>query len=286
MERQLLVASRAQPSNQPSPTVRVHSTMASEEPGPAAPRRCAHWIRRQERLCTSMVIQTGEHFCSQHTPEALALARERSYAAKDVVPSAPDAGQRRYRRLESTHLNSRVVAQRVEGTSSAAPRAPEASDASPAAATLPSWTYPQAPVHLDIGCARGRWVLELGLEPPEALSQLHVNHVAVEIRADLVADANRVAAEQGVYGTTAAYVAVDMANNTAHRRALLATLAPTLRVASVCFPDPYPPKRRDERGRTLTRQVRACPLANRCGKSPPKVPSSPPCASLLATHRL
>lgn len=233
-----------------------------------------------------MVIQTGEQFCSQHTPEALALARERSYAAKDVVPSAPDAGQRRYRRLESTHLNSRVVAQRVEGTSSAAPRAPVASDASPGAVTLPSWTYPQAPVHLDIGCARGRWVLELGLEPPEALSQLHVNHVAVEIRADLVADANRVAAEQGVYGTTAAYVAVDMANDTAHRRALLATLAPTLRVASVCFPDPYPPKRRDERGRTLTRQVRACPLANPCGKSPPKVPSSPPCASLLATHRL
>ena len=209
-----------------------------------------------------MVNQTGEQFCSQHTPEALALARERSYAAKDVVPSAPDAGQRRYRRLESTHLNSRVVAQRVEGTSSAAPRAPEASDASPAAVTLPSWTYPQAPVHLDIGCARGRWVLELGLEPPEALSQFHVNHVAVEIRADLVADANRVAAEQGIYGTTVAYVAVDMANDTAHRQALLATLAPTLRVASVCFPDPYPPKRREERGRTLTRQVRACPPAN------------------------
>ena len=38
---------------------------------------CAHWIARKQRFCSSTVTQTGEVYCSQHTPEALSEARAR-----------------------------------------------------------------------------------------------------------------------------------------------------------------------------------------------------------------
>ena len=104
-------------------------------------------------------------------------------------------------------------------------------------------------MHVDVGCARGRWVLSLA----DASSSLpSANHVGVEIRAPLVDEANAAAVREGRAGRVR-YAAVDMARDTAARRALLSAVQPALRAVSVLFPDPYPPKlRRDERGKTLT----------------------------------
>ena len=152
-------------------------------------------------------MQSGQTLCSQHTPEALALARQRSHAAKASTPAeatgqdGASSSQRRYRRLESTHLASRVVAQRTEGAGSEAAAVAAVAAAAAAAAVaaasegevaeaLGGWTAPEAAVHLDIGCARGRWVLELSAERQSTtfageragVQSSPVNHLGIEVR--------------------------------------------------------------------------------------------------------
>jgi tRNA G46 methylase TrmB len=211
-------------------------------------RQCAHWIERRQRYCTSVVVQGGDTYCSQHTPEALAAARARS-AASAAAENAGDRRERKYRRLESQHLASRVLT---------------SADIGPV--TLPSWAA-YAPVHLDIGCARGRWLLDLGTQRCAAkrgdghagigavdcdLAAPHLaNHVGVEIRQDLVEEANAAVASQGL-GECVSFVAADMARDSLRRQELFRAVGGGLRVVSICFPDPYPPKWRGERGRTLT----------------------------------
>lgn len=51
---------------------------------------------------------------------------------------------------------------------------------------------PSLPLHLDIGCARGRFLLRLAEAEPEH------NYLGVEIREPLVDEANRLAAEAGL----------------------------------------------------------------------------------------
>lgn len=51
------------------------------------------------------------------------------------------------------------------------------------------FTKPDQPLHLDIGCARGRFILRMAAAEP------HWNFLGVEIREPLVEEANRVAAE-------------------------------------------------------------------------------------------
>ena len=194
--------------------------------------KCAHFIRRQERYCTALVSQSGEHFCAQHTPEALAEARARSLRLAPADNQHPK--RQRYRRLESAHLCSRV-------DSHVPP--PEA----------PSWLH-VLPIHLDIGCARGRWIRQVAADDHKARRPLS-NHLGVEIRSDLVQEANTLVSasgeSEGIRGRVA-YVALDAARDREGRKALLTALQPQLRAVSVCFPDPYPPKWRNERGRTLT----------------------------------
>ena len=71
--------------------------------------QCAHWITRRNRRCSSVVTQAGETYCSLHTPEALARAREQSAKALQkaadgkATAAAGHAPRSKYRRLESTH---------------------------------------------------------------------------------------------------------------------------------------------------------------------------------------
>src|SRR5438046_8369825 len=51
---------------------------------------------------------------------------------------------------------------------------------------------PGLSLHLDIGCARGRFILRMAEIEPEW------NFLGVEIREPLVAEANRIAAEKGL----------------------------------------------------------------------------------------
>lgn len=200
------------------------------------PRRCEHWIARKERFCSSTVVQAGERFCSQHTPEALAAARARSAAAaaagqvseqgaiEQGATELPDVRlhRKKYRRLESQHRAGRVVVLPTQW----------------------SWQDPSLPVHLDIGCARGRFSLELACEK-NGLGR-EANHVGVEIRADLVEAAEAYAVTRGAEGRVR-YAALDMSEASDARAALFSALG-ELAVVSVLFPDPY----RHPRGRTLS----------------------------------
>ena len=199
------------------------------------PRRCQHFIERQQRHCTSIVQQSDQIYCSLHLPEALQVARERSVHAAAAhgngAASSSTGARGRYRRLESQHL-----ATRADGTAVIEPL---------------QWADPDLPLHLDIGCARGRWLLELG-GGGRRWSGL-ANHVGVEIRSALVDAANEAADERGVGGCVQ-YVAADMARANGTRDQLLALVAPRLAAVSILFPDPYKPggAPKGSRGRTLS----------------------------------
>lgn len=234
--------------------------MTSYEDAEPDRRQCEHWIARKERCCTSTVTQAGHRFCSLHTPEALARARERSLeaAAREQSVDAANADskggrstgapRRNYRRLESQHLASR-----------AAPGEP---------APL-QWEDSSCPVHLDIGSARGRWLLEIASERRTRA----VNHVGCEIRGDLVAQANDAAREAGLSGRLA-FAHADMAGATPSRRGVFARVAGQLACVSVMFPDPWPESCARE-GKLEAKRTLTSSLAAEIASSVPAAPSTP-----------
>src|SRR5258706_9779334 len=96
---------------------------------------------------------------------------------------------------------------------------------------------PEQPLHLDIGCARGRLLLRMaGIEP-------RWNFLGVEIREPLVTEANAIAAEQGLdnlhYEFCNAMIWLDR---------LLAHLpAGRLQTVTIQFPHPWFKKKHDKR---------------------------------------
>nr|WP_088241237.1 tRNA (guanosine(46)-N7)-methyltransferase TrmB [Calothrix rhizosoleniae] len=91
------------------------------------------------------------------------------------------------------------------------------------------YAHPNQPLHLDIGCARGRFALKM------AQIQTHWNFLGLEIREPLVDDANRLCSELGL--TNLHYL---FCNVNASMRSLLSSLAPgTLQQVSIQFPDPW-----------------------------------------------
>ena len=105
----------------------------------------------------------------------------------------------------------------------------------PAPAAL--FADPDQPIHLDIGCARGRFLLELAQQQPQ------VNHLGVEIRRPLVsaAEADREALEL----TNLHYL---FCNANVSLEAWLAALPPSqLELVSVQFPDPWFKKKHHKR---------------------------------------
>ena len=88
---------------------------------------------------------------------------------------------------------------------------------------------PHQPLHLDIGCARGRFALKM------AQTETHWNFLGLEIRQPLVDDANRLCSELGL--TNLHYL---FCNVNASMRSLLSSLTPgTLQRVSIQFPDPW-----------------------------------------------
>lgn len=93
------------------------------------------------------------------------------------------------------------------------------------------------PLHLDIGCARGQFVLEMAQQFPQW------NFLGLEIREPLVVQANKLRGEIGL--TNLHYVFCN-ANNSV--RSLLASLpAGVLQRVSIQFPDPWFKKRHQKR---------------------------------------
>lgn len=108
-------------------------------------------------------------------------------------------------------------------------------------APVPEWEKVYAdlnqPLHLDIGCARGQFVLEMAQQFPQW------NFLGLEIREPLVIQANKLREEAGL--TNLHYLFCN-ANNSA--RSLLQSLpANVLQRVSIQFPDPWFKKRHQKR---------------------------------------
>ena len=96
---------------------------------------------------------------------------------------------------------------------------------------------PMLPLHLDIGCARGRFILEL------ARIDKGTNFLGVEIREPLVDDANAIRDEERL--TNLHY---EFCNASFDLGVLLSRLPEgTLRTVSIQFPDPWFKKRHAKR---------------------------------------
>jgi tRNA (guanine-N7-)-methyltransferase len=91
------------------------------------------------------------------------------------------------------------------------------------------YAQPHQPLHLDIGCARGRFVLQM------AQVESNWNFLGLEIREPLVVEANKLRDEMNLKNLH--YIFCN-ANNSL--RFLLSTLTPgTLQRVTIQFPDPW-----------------------------------------------
>ena len=96
---------------------------------------------------------------------------------------------------------------------------------------------PGLPVHLDIGCARGRFLLELAQQQPQ------VNHLGIEIRRPLVTAAEADRQQLGLGNLHYLFCNANISTS-----AWLQALAPgQLDLVSIQFPDPWFKKRHHKR---------------------------------------
>lgn len=97
---------------------------------------------------------------------------------------------------------------------------------------LPDWPTvydrPDRPLHLDIGCARGRFLLNLAPQCPDW------NYLGVEIREPLVMEANAIVQRQGQRNLHFLF-----GNINVEPEKILAALPQPLQRVSIQFPDPW-----------------------------------------------
>ena len=106
--------------------------------------------------------------------------------------------------------------------------------------TVPDWQTVYAnlnrPLHLDIGCARGRFLLNLAHHCPDW------NFLGVEIREPLVIEANQIAERQGLNNLQFLF-----GNINVEPEQFFATLPQPLQRVSIQFPDPWFKQRHNKR---------------------------------------
>ena len=107
--------------------------------------------------------------------------------------------------------------------------------------SLPDWNHiysnPSLPFHLDIGCARGRFLLQMAQQQPE------FNYLGVEIREALVVEANQIKTENNLNNLHYLF-----ANINHSLTDLLSSLPGNqLKLVSIQFPDPWFKKKHHKR---------------------------------------
>lgn len=107
--------------------------------------------------------------------------------------------------------------------------------------SIPHWSQIysnlSAPFHLDLGCARGRFLLQMAQKNP------HRNYLGIEIREALVTEANEIKEE---YKLTNLYYLYGNINHFLEE--LLASLPPnSLQLVTIQFPDPWFKKKHQKR---------------------------------------
>lgn len=113
---------------------------------------------------------------------------------------------------------------------------------------------PTLPIHLDLGCARGRFLLKMAEDEPD------INFIGVEIREALVEEANRLAAERNLknlhYSFCNAMLWLD--------RLLEKVPQDLLQTVTIQFPDPWFKKKHSKRRMVTPELVEA--IANKAAK--------------------
>jgi tRNA (guanine-N7-)-methyltransferase len=125
------------------------------------------------------------------------------------------------------------------------PLAPRFQQSSPPINFNGVFADPARPLHLDIGCARGRFLLKMAqLEPAQ-------NFLGLEIREPLVGEANRIKDEN--FLTNLHY---EYCNATISLGNVLQELAPgTLKMVTIQFPDPWFKKKHFKRRMVKTELI-------------------------------
>jgi tRNA (guanine-N7-)-methyltransferase len=102
---------------------------------------------------------------------------------------------------------------------------------------LSAFADPSRPLHIDLGCARGRFLLRMAAEQPDW------NYLGVEIREPLVTEANRLGVEAGL--TNLRY---EFCNAMLWLEKLLESIPEgVLQVVTIQFPDPWFKKKHAKR---------------------------------------
>lgn len=96
---------------------------------------------------------------------------------------------------------------------------------------------PDLPLHLDVGCARGRFILRMAESRPDC------NFLGVEIREPLVDEANRIAAERGLGNLHYAFCNVMLWLE----KLIEAIPGKRLQMVTIQFPDPWFKKKHAKR---------------------------------------
>ncbi len=96
---------------------------------------------------------------------------------------------------------------------------------------------PALPLHLDIGCARGRFILRMAAEVPTW------NYLGVEIREPLVIEANEIASDEGLNNLSYHFCNAMLWLN----RLLTEVPDGVLQAVTIQFPDPWFKKRHSKR---------------------------------------
>src|SRR5262245_21352201 len=99
------------------------------------------------------------------------------------------------------------------------------------------FTYPDRPLLLDIGCARGRFLLRMASARPEW------NYLGVEIREPLVTEANQIADDQGLTNVHYAFCKAMLWLD----RLIEGLPSGALQAVTIQFPDPWFKKKHAKR---------------------------------------
>lgn len=222
--------------------------------------QCRFYIKRKGRQCSHMVVSAEEEYCSLHQVEALKESRRADYIARctsesravlwelidtierrqllnsessDKISSKPDSVSFKRKRVR----NKRISAPGRMANPFSMKLSPEL----PAIDWGVIYSDPQQPLHIDVGCARGRFILNLSKRP----TRLSWNHLGIEIRPDLVAstmkELHRERSESASFSKNIHFLAL---NFSISAEALLSSLPPdTLRLISFQFPDPWTTKK-------------------------------------------
>lgn len=138
---------------------------------------CTHFIKRKQRQCTHRAAPCSDK-CTQHSDAAMEESRIRDLEARARSKLRTNAGGQEV--PESNNKKQRVSAPKRMANPFSSDLTPDISD------ITSNWTdiYSNQllPVHIDVGCAKGRCIQRLSRRAP----RLGWNHLGVEIRRSLV----------------------------------------------------------------------------------------------------